>query len=411
MVDLKDRLSKLGFAPAAKLSKPEAKPNEGLQKLVGGEKLIRPEGEVILIERSYVYGNQYGDILLHVPEQNNHLKRFSIQNDAAGHPRRLFFVDTETTGLSGGTGTLPFLIGFGYFDDTGFQIRQLLLENPADEIAQLCELERFLQGFDTTVSFNGKSFDLPILKTRFLINKLASPFEAFQHIDLLHMARKIWKLRLEDRSLKELERQILGYSRSMDDLPGWMIPQVYFDFLRTGDAQLLKNVAYHNEIDVVSMGVLYLVINQMLSEEKPGKGINILDTFSLAKMHAQIGDAQKALELLEVCTSTENTPAAVEKEAYLLSAKLYKGANQLDAAFLCWVRGAELGSIDACIELAKYFEHRKKDTSEAVRWTTLAITLVEKEKLPRYQKSKMILELTKRLSRVKRSSDDIQKEN
>jgi len=408
MPDLKERLAKLGFAPATTLPKPAPSKSGSLVSLVGGEKIIRQEGEVILVEHCYPYGSQYGRIVLRAPEQINQLSKFSLPDDAAGKPMQLFFVDTETTGLSGGTGTLPFLIGFGFFDEVGFQTRQLLLENPADEVAQLCELERFLHKFETTVSFNGKSFDLPILRTRFLINKLPSPFERFQHIDLLHIARKLWKLRLEDRSLKELEGHILGYSRSDDDLPGWMIPQVYFDFLRTGNAELLKNVIYHNEVDMVSMGALYLVINEMLSEAQGSAALNILDTFSLAKMNFQVGDAQKALGLFEVCIREQGTPEALKREASLLSASLHKGAGNFEEALPHWERAVALGSVDACTELAKYYEHRRKDLNEAAKWTTTALSLIEKEKMPRYQKSKLILELTKRLSRVKRSTDDIQ---
>ena len=221
------------------------------------------------------------------------------------NPETQVFIDTETTGLSGGTGTFPFLIGLGYFDISGFRTYQLLLENPIDELAQLNEFSRIISGFQGTVTFNGKSFDLPLLRTRYLINKLEYPLDTFMHIDLLHLSRRLWKARLVDRSLKELETQIIKYSRNSDEVPGWMIPQIYFDYLRSGDGLPLRSVAYHNEIDVVSMAALMLIIDDLLEKTQKSGKIESVDLYSMAVMYAQIGEIQKALTLFETSLNIE----------------------------------------------------------------------------------------------------------
>jgi uncharacterized protein YprB with RNaseH-like and TPR domain len=162
------------------------------------------------------------------------------------------FIDTETTGLSGGTGTYAFLIGAGRFDGDDFHLAQFFLRDPYEEPAQLAALENFLAPCQAVVSFNGKAFDAPLLNARFTMHGWHSPLLDMSHIDLLHLARRLWRNRLPKRALIDLEAQILGAQRTEEDVPGWMVPQLYADYLRDGNPQPLKSVFYHNSMDILS---------------------------------------------------------------------------------------------------------------------------------------------------------------
>ena len=152
------------------------------------------------------------------------------------------FIDTETTGLAGGTGTYTFLIGVGRFEKDEFRLVQFFLTNPGEETAQLAAFSEFIAPCEAVVSFNGKSFDIPLINTRFIINRWPSPLTGLAHLDLLHLARRLWKARLSGCTLGDLETHILGMKRSEHDVPGWMIADLYFDYLHTGDSRPLLGV-------------------------------------------------------------------------------------------------------------------------------------------------------------------------
>jgi uncharacterized protein YprB with RNaseH-like and TPR domain len=170
-------------------------------------------------------------------------------------PERLVFLDTETTGLAGGTGTCAFLIGLGTVEGTGFAVRQFFLRDYVEEKAALEALAAALAGCEGLVTFNGKAFDVPLLETRYTLSRLPSPFSRLLHLDMLHPARKLWKLRLESCKLTHLERHVLGIERE-GDVPGSDIPGIYFDYLRTGDARGLQPVFYHNALDIITLAAL-----------------------------------------------------------------------------------------------------------------------------------------------------------
>ncbi|MEZ4522811.1 MAG: ribonuclease H-like domain-containing protein [Thermomicrobiales bacterium] len=162
------------------------------------------------------------------------------------------YIDTETTGLSGGTGTYAFLIGLGWFEPSGFRVRQYFMRHPGEEIALLGYVARHINEFDGLTTFNGRSFDMPLIETRFRMHRLeyAAPGD---HLDLLHPARSIWKHRLESCSLGTLEQEILGVVRE-SDAPGWLIPSIYFNYLRTRAVHDLGPVIEHNRHDICVAG-------------------------------------------------------------------------------------------------------------------------------------------------------------
>ena len=189
--------------------------------------------------------------------------------DLAIDPARIRFVDLETTGLSGGTGTLPFLIGVGGWGDDGrFFTEQLLLRSPAEEPRALARLGTLLADASAVCSFNGKSFDLPMLRTRHVMTRrrLAPALtDAAPQVDLLHPARRMYKRWVPSCRLAALEVSILGRPRS-DDTPGWMAPAIYGAYLRSGDASELAGIVAHNRDDLLGMVGLLAALTRALAE-------------------------------------------------------------------------------------------------------------------------------------------------
>ena len=172
---------------------------------------------------------------------------------------RLLFLDTETTGLSGGAGTVAFEIGVGWIEPRGMVIRQYVMRNYAQEADILREIAALAARADTLVTFNGKSFDLPLLESRMVMNRIRAHITDMPHLDLLHAARRVYKLRLGRCSLTALEEAVLGKARQ-DDLPGAQVPERYFTYLKTGEFALLEDVLRHNFDDVRSLAELTAVI-------------------------------------------------------------------------------------------------------------------------------------------------------
>lgn len=170
-------------------------------------------------------------------------------------PRRILYLDTETTGFAGGAGTVAFLVGTGYLTDDGFTVEQYLMRDYPEEQFLLEQIVALLGRFDVICTFNGRSFDVPLLRDRLIMKKMSTAPLEKPHIDLLHMARRLWKLRLQKCNLSHLEEAILGQGR-VDDLPGSEVPQRYFDFLKTGNFSLLTDVMTHNAQDIASLCVL-----------------------------------------------------------------------------------------------------------------------------------------------------------
>ena len=405
MSDISEKLQKLGFKKAASLPSNKPRLNKSLAELLGAREFSSQFGDVLFFEDLYAYGSYHGDVLIS-PENNiQELNKLAKLNTVETGVRKHLFIDTETTGLSGGTGTIPFLIGFGYFDQSGFRIGQLILENPINEPAQLIEFSKIVNNYENTITFNGKSFDLPLIHTRFALNKIPDPLVHFSHIDLLHLSRKIWKSRLADRSLKELEKHILHYLRSSEEVPGWMIPQIYFDFLRSGDGALLKNVSYHNAIDIVSMAALYLKINLMLNDTVDRQNIDFLDLFAIGQMYEQINENDKALNIYNTCFASKKFHDNDLRNLCTHMALIYKKNEKWNEATFYWKICAELGDMESCVSLAKYHEHILKNNRDALEWVNKAELILLTHPLPAFRKKRLRCELNSRKQRLQRSDN------
>ena len=180
-------------------------------------------------------------------------------------PSRWAFLDTETTGLMGGSGTVAFLVGVGRITDAGFAVRQFFMRDFGEESSQLTALAEHLNDFDVLVTYNGKSFDAPLLETRYRMSRLRVPLERLQHVDILHGSRRIWKSRFETCQLVQLEHRILGYTRE-GDVPGGMIPQLYYDFIKKQRPSLVEPILEHNRLDIVSLACLTAIVPRAFLE-------------------------------------------------------------------------------------------------------------------------------------------------
>lgn len=298
---------------------------------------------------------------------------------------RALFLDTETTGLSGGVGTVAFLVGLGWIRDGMFYVRQILMKDYASEEMLVDELLRVSEGFESTVSFNGKTFDLPLLETRCTMCRKRTPYAKMECIDLLTPARRLWKRRLGSVRLSHLEEEILGRARE-DDLPGSEAPQRYFDYLKTGDMALLEDVIEHNRQDILSMGALLVEICDAYAN--PRQRRETADLLSLGLALGRQGEKEEAEALYRM--AARPMPAAslrsITESGYRalagreLNALLRRqGRFEEQKELLERMRaGGEAGAW-TLIELAKIYEHREKDAEVALQYAQRAMQLTKDE--------------------------------
>ncbi|HQF62625.1 MAG TPA: ribonuclease H-like domain-containing protein [Anaerolineaceae bacterium] len=369
---LADKLKALGVQMGA--PKIQALPPQKLnvEEILGLEAIRHQDDIAYVFKENYTSSHQHGIINLGSPTilQPEILTQWARTKPI--NPEGLIFLDTETTGLAGGTGTFAFLVGLGWWSDQGFELQQLFLREPAEEAALLNYLEEQIRRFEGVVTFNGKSFDAPLLNARYTINSLQSPLKGIDHIDLLHLSRRIWRNRLADRSLGNLEEQILRISRSAEEIPGWMVPEIYIEYLRTGDPAPLKGVFYHNAMDILSLAALYVYLVNFLEAPSRMDAPQGLDMMAVARLYEELGYIPQALTLYDTCLSTE-LPKEFMEQALLRFASIYRRERQWTSAVRLWERAAgELGSIAACVELAKFYEHCDRNKTAALEWTERA---------------------------------------
>ena len=281
--------------------------------------------------------------------------------------RRVLFLDTETTGLSGGAGTVAFEIGLGFIDARGMVIRQYVMRDYGEEGPMLSEIAALISRFDTIVSFNGKSFDLPLMESRMVMNRIRLPLTQMPHLDLLHIARRVYKLRLKRCNLASLEEAVLGQERK-DDLPGAQVPQRYFDYIKTKEFSLLEDVLRHNFDDVKSLAVLTGHFAAVF--RNPEMLLEPQDLFGVGKTLLRTGRTERGRKCLRIAGRS-----TLASGAHMVRASSYKKERQWQAAAEMWksmiARG--VGGTAPYIELAKYCEHVKKDNKMALSYATGAL--------------------------------------
>jgi len=312
------------------------------------------------------------------------------------------FLDTETSGLSQGTGTLAFLVGVGRFVEGEFSLAQFFVPDPAQEAQMLEALADFLAPCRALVTFNGKSFDAPLLKARYRLHQIPCPLDGFSHLDLLPLARRLWRDRLPSRTLKYLEEAILAAPRSEEEVPGYEIPWLYFDFLRSGQAAPLKGVFYHNAMDVVAMAALLNLTAQWLADPHQAPIEHGLDIIALARLFEDLHLWDDAARLYERGLQTD-LPAEDFWQAVNRLSTLQKRRKNLPQALRLWSQAAQAGHPFALVELAKYEEHQRKDPVRALSYVAQAQQALQTAALPEYQKQHWRDDLQRRQERLQRA--------
>ncbi|MEW6233908.1 MAG: ribonuclease H-like domain-containing protein [Candidatus Omnitrophota bacterium] len=291
----------------------------------------------------------------------------------------LLFLDTETTGLAGGTGTLPFLIGAGYFEDGDFCLRQYLMRDYDEEPAVLHELLDLFPRFRALASYNGKCFDAPLLHSRFLLNRLPSPLLELPHYDVLYPARRFWRDRLPNCSLSTIEAAILGRRRD-EDVPSEQIPFIYFDFLRGLRVYRMKPVISHNAEDILSLAMLAAKTCRM-TQSPLGECGHGLELAGYGRFLAFNGDGETACACLEESLRRGDLPGGAQLAVYRLLAKLYKRRERyLEAAAINRRALGEFDDFFACVDLAKFYEHHAKQCGEALHLTERALRKIAEDR-------------------------------
>jgi uncharacterized protein len=301
-------------------------------------------------------------------------------------PAKWLFLDTETTGLAGGTGTYVFLVGLAWWDAGGLQIEQFFMRDFSEEHSLLHELAARVAERPVLVTFNGKSFDWPLLESRFTMTRSIGAPRLAAHLDLLHPARALWKLRLGSVRLVELERRVLdaprlGWHRE-DDVASALIPQYYFDYLRGGPVEPIAGIVRHNQMDLRGLAALLGKINALLADENcNSENIDSLDLFGLSKFLQRRGDAGRAHSACEQALDA-GLPAEFRPKAQRDLALMAKRRGEHARAAEIWqeIVGDPQDGVYACEQLAIHYERRAKDMSRATEFAQLALAKLRRQR-------------------------------
>ncbi|MBK7200210.1 MAG: ribonuclease H-like domain-containing protein [Anaerolineae bacterium] len=388
-----------GMTPGATAPRPPVRPlatptGRSIEILIPGQEIETPHGPCFVREVVYpgstlrsryalaaCLGQPLDTLAALYPEAN--LDNFDFARAA--------FLDTETSGLGGGAGTYAFMIGVGVFEPSSgppvsqeeasapappaFKVRQFFMRSEREERAVLHALAGVLDAATGLVSFNGRAFDLPLLTNRFIMHRQTPRLTTAPHLDLLHPARRVWRQRLPSCALSSLETQILGLRRDQADVPGWLIPSLYFQYLQTGDAQDLVGVFYHNLEDILSMVTLAATLTRLLADPWAGETIHALDMAALGYTYDQAGRPAEAERAYRDALS-HPLPDDVRLQTYSRLGQLLKRLQRLSEAAETWqdwithvTRSANVKDLEPYVELAKYHEWHANDCTAALMWT------------------------------------------
>ncbi|MCZ6875285.1 MAG: ribonuclease H-like domain-containing protein [bacterium] len=330
----------------------QARDEQEVADLLGGTRIA--DG-LIVVEQQFPLSHQHGK---HRFETLRPRLSFHLPGDSSPSTEQLVFMDTETTGLAGGTGTLAFLLGLGRMTDETFYLRQFFLTGFRGEVALLQAARDWVDDREYLVTFNGKSFDAPLMATRYRLSGIPDPFAAMHHIDLFHPTRRAFRNQWVDCRLQTAERCLLGFHRQ-DDLPAYLVPEVWFAFVRRGITRQLPGILAHNRWDLMSLATLL----PSLTEAFTAPGESGADVVAVARYWLQRGDEQTALAHLRAHQDQLTTTGLLEL------ARLYRRCQAWQHAVPIWRQLAEQDCPQALERLAKYNEHVQHDYEAALQLT------------------------------------------
>jgi uncharacterized protein len=392
-MDLSDRLRRLGYTPSASSPAPArsvSRTEEAVDSVLAGEWRVNEHGRCFVAVSRYPLTHVHGGVQL---ESVLALRGRALSMLGKGVPSeidfgRMAFLDTETTGLAGGTGTYVFLVGLGYFAATEFVVEQYFMRDYGEEAAMLHALNERLAAFETVVSFNGMSFDWPLLETRYAMVRQRLALEQPVHCDLLFPARRVWRERIVSCSLSSLEQHVLKVYRA-NDVPGWLVPSIYFEYVRERDARSLRPVFAHNEQDVLSMVSLLARLGRSFADPL-GEATHAIDLFALGRIFEGEGAWEDCILYYEGALRGEMPPRLREATLCRLGF-VYKRLRQSGQAEQVWrslvSRPDALGVLPH-IELAKHLEHKERKYSEAALVVERALNLLARAPADPWQQSR-----------------------
>jgi len=378
--ELRRRLQRLGLYQGTASLLDSSRRRVAIENLVEGSFYDTPHGRCFVAQTDFPADDYHGDLRIDTFLDLSPDVLATVAGEpalATTAPHQALFLDTETTGLSGGSGTMAFLVGLGFFQEGCFRLLHFFLRDPGDERAMVHLLEEHFPRFQAVVTFNGRGFDLPILENRFILARRPFPLSTTPHLDLLGPARRLWRERLASCALGSLEREVLGIRRDQADVPSGLIPQLYRDYLRTGDARHIAPVLYHNQVDVLSMVVLAARLCRTFADPHGGAELEGSELYCLARWYDHTGSEGKpALRAaLETGLSADLRLRALRD----LALKLKREGRRAEATEW-WQQLAieDREGILAPVELAKTFEWHLARLPLAAGWTRLALGRVRR---------------------------------
>ncbi|MDZ4797110.1 MAG: ribonuclease H-like domain-containing protein [Bryobacteraceae bacterium] len=372
----------------APVSKPSALPHPGefrpakyfAEEYLPGEEVRTPLGVHYESERLWESHRRHGSLDISALGELP-LDLLDAISDGAipkSEPGKWAFLDTETTGLAGGAGTYAFLIGVGRITPEGFHLRQFFMREQAEEASLLHRLSEYLAEFDVLVTYNGRTYDQPLLETRYRMKRARPPFASLEHLDLLYGARRLWKLRFDSCRLVELENQILGVERE-GDLPGEMIPYVYFDYLRTREVWRVVPILHHNALDILTLACLTAIVPWAFRDPLSAPIHHGAEMIGLGRWLAAAGQLEKALVLYRRGLGKRIPDSLMFRTLWDIG-RLEKKLGRSDAAVAAFTDLAGCRNAYRCQaleELAKHYEHGLRDYAMALEVTLSALALGE----------------------------------
>ncbi len=348
----------------------EEGPGQNIEDLIAGEYVETPYGPCFRVRTEYPWQYYQGKVpVCSLLEGDLSQLKWILKDVRLHNPDiyRTIFFDTETTGLDTGTGIYIFLAGFGYFQDRRFIVEQYFMRDFPEEPAVIHALSELLSRFDNVVSYNGKTYDWPLLETRFVVNRKSLPRRDPAHLDLLHVARRLYKHRMENCKLTTVEREILGFYR-VDDLPGAMMPDLYFKYVRSRDARFIHKAFSHNAHDIISMAAFLSEIIRFFSDPYiTTPPFPVSDIAALGRLMDELDERESAETAYRWALGH-----GVVRELYADTLRrlslILKNQDRWNEALELWeLMITTIPDSDAFpfIETAKYLEHRSKDYREA----------------------------------------------
>lgn len=405
MISLTDRLKALGVSlGTAELRVQPKRANYPIDQVIEGEFRETQFGQAFVVRNTYQINQRQGHANLAFPNSLQWLSIWAGKPELMDYePGSFLFLDTETSGLMGGTGTLVFLIGIGRFTQDGFVLTQFFLREPSEEPAYLQALLSEIDEVRALVTYNGRAFDVPLINTRLTMNGEKRFFTQDTHLDLLMLARKLWRDRLPSRSLGKIETEILGVTRTVEDIPGWMIPELYMNYLSTGDARPLKSVFYHNAMDVLSLAALLNKVARLLDDAEMRSAGDPIDIIAIGKLFEELGYPEEAASCYSEGLAWD-VPEHIRRITLRRWSYLEKRRKNYSISTELWQQAALEKDISAFIEMAKYYEHRLADYHKAIDWTEGASALINSESISASEKEYWRQAIEHRLSRLYRKA-------